>query len=50
MLTYAAIPAEAPTPDGRRPDAYDIYTIGIIGLRVLMPSLVAGEQVPCSSV
>ena len=36
-------PPEAPTPDSRRPDAYDIYTIGIIGLRCLMPSLVAGE-------
>jgi len=36
-------PPEAPTPDSRRPDAYDIYTIGIIGLRVLMPSMVAGE-------
>lgn len=36
-------PPEAPTPDGKRPDSYDIYTIGIIGLRCLMPSLVAGE-------
>jgi len=43
-FTEIYAPPEAPTPHGRRPDAYDIYTIGIIGLRVLMPSLVAGEM------
>ena len=36
-------PPEAPTPDGKRPDSYDIYTIGIIGLRYwplrLLPSI-----------
>ena len=42
-FTEIYAPPEAPKPDSRRPDAYDIYTIGIIGLRVLMPSLVAGE-------
>ena len=36
-------PPEAPSPDSKRPDAYDIYTIGVIGLRCLMPSLLAGE-------
>ena len=42
-FTEIYAPPEAPKPDSRRPDAYDIYTIGIIGLRVLMPSLVAGK-------
>lgn len=36
-------PPEAPDPDKLRPDAYDVYTIGIIGLRCLMPALLAGE-------
>jgi serine/threonine protein kinase len=43
-FTEVYAPPEAPTPDSRRPDAYDIYTIGIIGLRCLMPSLIAGEM------
>eukprot|EP00802_Teleaulax_amphioxeia_P006553 Tamp_06557.p1 GENE.Tamp_06557~~Tamp_06557.p1 ORF type:complete len:583 (-),score=95.28 Tamp_06557:936-2486(-) len=36
-------PPEAPQPNAERPDAYDIYTVGIIGLRCLMPALLAGE-------
>lgn len=42
--TEVYAPPEAPTPDGGNPYSYDIYTLGIIGLRVLMPSLVAGEN------
>jgi serine/threonine protein kinase len=42
-FTEVYAPPEAPTPDGRRPDAYDIYTVGITGLRCLLPSLIAGE-------
>ena len=40
-------PPEAPQPDAGRPDAYDIYTVGIIGLRCLMPALLAGEAGVC---
>eukprot|EP00960_Hanusia_phi_P006795 194043-Hanusia_phi.AAC.2 len=37
-------PPEAPDPDFFKPESYDIYTVGITALRVLMPSLVAGEK------
>mmetsp|Transcript_29265 Transcript_29265/g.72248 ORF Transcript_29265/g.72248 Transcript_29265/m.72248 type:complete len:556 (+) Transcript_29265:34-1701(+) len=43
-FTEIYAPPEAPIPSGSNPFAYDIYTLGIIGLRVLMPSLVAGEN------
>lgn len=42
-LSEIYAPPEAPTPDRSNPEGYDIYTVGIIGLRVLLPSLVAGE-------
>uniref|UniRef100_A0A6U2I0Q6 Protein kinase domain-containing protein n=2 Tax=Hemiselmis andersenii TaxID=464988 RepID=A0A6U2I0Q6_HEMAN len=42
--TEVYAPPEAPVPDGGNPFSYDIFTLGIVGLRVLMPSLIAGEN------
>eukprot|EP00283_Hemiselmis_rufescens_P015129 CAMPEP_0173436844 /NCGR_PEP_ID=MMETSP1357-20121228/17371_1 /TAXON_ID=77926 /ORGANISM="Hemiselmis rufescens, Strain PCC563" /LENGTH=384 /DNA_ID=CAMNT_0014401991 /DNA_START=1 /DNA_END=1155 /DNA_ORIENTATION=+ len=42
--TEVYAPPEAPLPDGGNPFSYDIFTVGIVGLRVLMPSLIAGEN------
>jgi serine/threonine protein kinase len=42
-LSEIYAPPEAPFPDGSNPEAYDIYTIGVIALRILMPSMTAGE-------
>mmetsp|Transcript_650 Transcript_650/g.1643 ORF Transcript_650/g.1643 Transcript_650/m.1643 type:complete len:508 (-) Transcript_650:183-1706(-) len=42
--TEVYAPPEAPLPDSGNPFSYDIYTLGIVGLRVLMPSLIAGEN------
>lgn len=36
-------PPEAPDPDPASPFTYDIYSVAIIGLRCLMPALLAGE-------
>ena len=37
-------PPEAPNPDRGNPEGYDIYALGITALRVLMPSMIAGES------
>ena len=37
-------PPEAPNPDRANPEGYDIYALGITALRVLMPSMIAGES------
>jgi hypothetical protein len=37
-------PPEAPNPDRSNPEGYDIYALGITALRVLMPSMIAGES------
>ncbi len=37
-------PPEAPNPDRGNPESYDIYALGITALRVLMPSMIAGES------
>ena len=39
-LTRSITPSQ---PDAARPDGYDIYTVGVIGLRALMPALLAGD-------
>ena len=42
-FTEIYAPPEAPEPDAEHPEAYDVYSVGVIGLRCLMPALVAGE-------
>jgi hypothetical protein len=37
-------PPEAPNPDRGNPEGYDVYALGITALRVLMPSMIAGES------
>jgi serine/threonine protein kinase len=43
-FTAVYAPPEAPEPDFFKPESYDIFHLGITGLRVLMPSLIAGEN------
>jgi hypothetical protein len=42
-FTEIYAPPEAPYPERQHPHSYDIYSVGIIGLRCMMPALLAGE-------